>query len=96
MKNLRILDLAYNPFTDIFVLSELRKLEAVNLYEVSVENLEVLAELPSLKLIVYEPKDKKQEEVLQKLEAGGVAVYREKDYRTGFDYLVREMEEAEQ
>ena len=40
MKNLRILDLAYNPFTDISVLSELRKLEAVNLYEVSVENLE--------------------------------------------------------
>ena len=96
MKNLRILDLAYNPFTDISVLSELKKLEAVNLYEVSVENLEVLAELPSLKLIVYEPIDKIQEEVLQKLEAGGVAVYREKDYRTGFDYLVREMEEAEQ
>lgn len=58
MKNLRILDLAYNPFTDISVLSELRKLEAVNLYEVSVENLEVLAEPPSLKLIVYEPKIK--------------------------------------
>ena len=96
IKNIRILDLAYNPFTDISVLSELRKLEAVNLYEVSVENLEVLAEPPSLKLIVYEPKDKKQEEVLQKLEAGGIAVYREKDYRTGFDYLVREMEEAEQ
>ena len=59
--------------------------------EIVVDNLEVLAEIPLLKLVVYEPKNKKQEEILRKLEDSGVMVHRE--YKKGFEYLIREMEE---
>ena len=53
MKNLRILDLSYNEFTDISALSELDNLEALSLWGNDIENLEVLLDIPTLKAVIY-------------------------------------------
>ena len=77
MKNLHVLDLRANPFTDLTPLTELDNLEILILDMVPAKNPEVLKSLPSLKMLVLSPQDPGQEIVLNELKNQGVAVYNE-------------------
>ncbi len=78
----------------IWTLRELWQLEVVNLYQVPVNNLEVLLQIPSLKIVIYEPKTQGEESILQELERKGVTVYRK--YTKEMYLLVKELKnEAE-
>lgn len=66
-------------------------LEVINLYQVPVDNLEVLLQIPSLKIVIYEPGNQKEEAILQELENKGVAVYRE--YTKEMFLLVKQLKE---
>lgn len=74
MENLRILSLTQNPFTDISSLEGLKNLEALDLTGVSIENIEPLLKIPSLKLVFYSAMNEEQEKVLKILEENGVEV----------------------
>ena len=79
MKSLRILDLDHNNITDISPLKELIYLEALDIRDNQVENLDILLELPNLKVVFYEAQNKEQEEVLKKLIDKGCTVVKTKD-----------------
>ena len=72
MKKLRILDIS-----DKFgnkrhsELNEVENLEAVCLTGTPIENLEVLLELPSLKVVCYETEEEEQMEILEALKEKG-------------------------
>ena len=67
MKNLHVLDLRANPFTDLSPLTELDNLEILILDMVPAENPEVLKSLPSLRMLVLSPQNPEQEIVLNEL-----------------------------
>lgn len=81
MKNLRILVLRENPFTDISQLEKLEKLEVVDFTGVSLESIDSLLKLPSLKLVYYTAKNKEQEEILRLLSEKGVGVIQNNEER---------------
>ena len=81
MKNLRILVLRENPFTDISQLEKLEKLEVVDFTGVSLESIDSLLKLPSLKLVYYTAKNKEQEEILRLLSEKGVEVIQNNEER---------------
>lgn len=61
------------------------------------ENLEILTGIDSLKLLIYEPANQKEEEIVQQLEQQleqqGVTVYRE--YTAHMQYLLQNRSEEE-
>ena len=71
MKKLRILDISDNLVQDISELNEVENLEAVCLTGTPIENLEVLLELPSLKVVCYETEEEEQMEILEALKEKG-------------------------
>lgn len=63
---------------DISELNEVENLEAVCLTETPIESLEVLLELPSLKVVCYETEEEEQMEILEALKEKGVIVRSER------------------
>ena len=63
---------------DISELNEVENLEAVCLTGTPIENLEVLLELPSLKVVCYETEEEEQMEILEALKEKGVIVRSER------------------
>lgn len=81
MENLRILVLWENPLTDISPLEKLEKLEVVDFTGVSLENIESLLKIPSLKLVYYTAKNEEQKEILRCLSEKGVEVIQNNEER---------------
>ena len=64
----------FNKFKDISILEELESLEAININKTPINNLEVLLECPSLKLVCYVAKNETEESILKMLEEKGIII----------------------